>query len=329
MFQVETKYVGKRVQYPVPFMKEEHNGPRGKNMSRIAFIGLGNMGLPMATNLVKAGHDLIVFDAMETARQKANSEGMTVAATAAKAVEGADVIVTMLPNGSIVLKVFEDILKSATKGAVIIDCSTIDVASARLAHEMAAKAGLEALDAPVSGGTSGAAAGTLTFMAGGSSQAYENARPILSAMGSKIVHCGAGGAGQAAKICNNMLLGISMIGACEAFALAEKLGLSANAAFDVISTSSGSCWSVNTYCPVPGIGPKSPADNDYKPGFAAELMLKDLKLSQQAADDAGQATPMGAHARALYETFLSDGGEGKDFSGIINYLKAATRSEAQ
>ena len=190
---------------------------------------------------------------------------------------------------------------------------------------MAGRAGLLPLDAPVSGGTGGAIAGTLTFMVGGSEEAFDKAAPILDVMGGKLVHCGDGGAGQSAKICNNMLLGISMIGACEAFALAEKIGLSAQAAFDVISTSSGFCWSVNTYCPVPGVGPKSPADNDYKPGFAAELMLKDLGLSQQAASDAGQATPMGEHAMQLYATFLKEGGAGKDFSGIIEYLKTAAR----
>jgi 3-hydroxyisobutyrate dehydrogenase len=292
-------------------------------MSRIAFIGLGNMGLPMAINLKKAGHEVHAFDTVADAMAKA--EGMTAAASATEAVADAEFVVTMLPNGPIVLKVFEDIVPAAKKGAVIIDCSTIDVASARKAHELAGKAGLLPLDAPVSGGTGGAVAGTLTFMVGGSKEAFDKAAPILDVMGGKLVHCGGGGAGQSAKICNNMLLGISMIGACEAFALAEKIGLSAQAAFDVISTSSGFCWSVNNYCPVPGVGPKSPADNDYKPGFAAELMLKDLGLSQQAASEAGQATPMGAHALDLYETFLKEGGAGKDFSGIIEYLKTAAR----
>ena len=294
-------------------------------MSIVAFIGLGNMGLPMAINLKKAGHDIRAFDTVPAAQEKAAAEGMTVAASAVEAIADADVIVTMLPNGAIVLKVFEAIVPAAKKGAVIIDCSTIDVTSARKAHAMAEAAGLLPLDAPVSGGTGGAAAGTLTFMVGGSPEAFEKARPILEVMGGKLVHCGAGGAGQAAKICNNMLLGISMIGACEAFALAEKLGLEAQAAFDVISTSSGFCWSVNTYCPVPGVGPASPADNDYKPGFAAELMLKDLGLSQQAAGDAGQATPMGEHAMQLFRHFIDHGGAGKDFSGIIEYLKTARR----
>jgi 3-hydroxyisobutyrate dehydrogenase len=294
-------------------------------MSRIAFIGLGNMGLPMAINLKKAGHEIRAFDTVAAALDKARAEGMEVAASAADAVTDAEFIVTMLPNGAIVLKVFEEIVPAAAKGAVIVDCSTIDVASAKQAHEMANAAGLLPLDAPVSGGTAGAAAGTLTFMVGGSREAFDKAAPILDVMGGKLVHCGEGGAGQSAKICNNMLLAISMIGACEAFALAEKIGLSAQAAFDVISTSSGFCWSVNNYCPVPGIGPQSPADNDYQPGFAAELMLKDLGLSQQAAEETGQATPMGAHALQLYETFLKEGGAGKDFSGIIEYLKTAAR----
>ncbi len=294
-------------------------------MSKVAFVGLGNMGLPMAVNLVAAGHAVIAFDTQPTALEKAADAGMKGVSNIAEAVSDAEFIITMLPNGAIVLKVFEDIIAAAQAGAVVIDSSTIDVASARVAHELAAGAGLKMLDAPVSGGIGGAAAGTLTFMVGGEKDAFDRARSILDVMGGKIVHCGAGGAGQAAKICNNMLLGISMIGACEAFALAEKLGLSANAAFDVISTSSGSCWSVNTYCPVPGVGPQTPADNGYKPGFAAELMLKDLGLSQQAASEAGQATPMGEHALALYETFVKEGGAGRDFSAMIEYLKTAAR----
>jgi 3-hydroxyisobutyrate dehydrogenase len=297
-------------------------------MARVAFVGLGNMGLPMAINLAKAGHELHVYDTVSEALANAKAEGMHPAASAAEAAAGADFIVTMLPNGPIALKVFGEIVPAADKGAVIIDCSTIDVGSAREAHRMAGDAGLMPLDAPVSGGTSGAAAGTLTFMVGGSKAAFDKALPLLSVMGGKVVHCGDGGAGQAAKICNNMLLGISMIGACEAFALAEKLGLSAKAAFDVISTSSGSCWSVNTYCPVPGVGPKSPADNGYKPGFAAELMTKDLGLSQQAAEEVHQATPMGAHALALYREFLDNNGSGRDFSAMIEYLGTIQRDQA-
>jgi 3-hydroxyisobutyrate dehydrogenase len=298
-------------------------------MTKIAFIGLGNMGLPMAINLQKAGHVLTVFDTMEGALAKAAAEDIQLAPDAAAAVADAEVIFTMLPNGRIVLSVIEQILPHAAKGAVVVDCSTIEVADARKVHTLADIAGLLCLDAPVSGGTTGAAAGTLTFMVGGAAEALERVRPLLALMGGKTVHCGPGGSGQAAKICNNMLLGISMIGACEAFALAGKLGLDPKAAFDVISTSSGSCWSVNTYCPVPGVGPETPADRDFKPGFAAELMLKDLALSQQAAQAAGQATPMGEHARQLYEDFLSSGGAGKDFSGIVEYLKSISREATQ
>jgi len=296
-------------------------------MSRIAFIGLGNMGLPMARNLNAAGHELHVFDAAPEAVEKAAAEGMTPSTSAAGAARDAAFIVTMLPDGPIVLKVFEEVVPATTEGAVIIDCSTIDVASAKTAHEMARQAGLMPLDAPVSGGTAGAEAGTLTFMAGGSEAAFDKAKPILDVMGGKIIHCGDGGSGQAAKICNNMLLAVSMIGAGEAFALAEKVGLSAQAAFDVISTSSGSCWSVNTYCPVPGIGPQSPSDRDYTPGFATALMLKDLGLSQQAARETGQATPLGEHALQLYERFAADGGADLDFSGIIKFLKNAEKGE--
>ncbi len=245
-------------------------------MANIGFIGLGNMGLPMATNLVKAGHKVTGFDTVPAAVEKANAAGIAVTSSAAEAAKGRDFVITMLPSGPIVLSVFAEIVPAAAKGSLIIDSSTIDVASARKAHEMAAKAGLACLDAPVSGGVGGATAATLTFMVGGSKEAFDKAKPVLELMGKRLVHCGDGGDGQAAKICNNMLLGISMIGACEAFALADKLGLSKQALFDVVSTSSGSCWSVNTYCPVPGVGPKSPADNDYKPGFAAALMLKDL-----------------------------------------------------
>ncbi|MBP1849553.1 3-hydroxyisobutyrate dehydrogenase [Rhizobium halophytocola] len=297
-------------------------------MAEVAFIGLGNMGLPMASNLAAAGHTVRVYDTVAEAIVKAVAAGMQPSSSAAKAVSGADFIITMLPNGPIALAVLAEILPSAMRGAVVIDCSTIDVASAREAHRIAGEAGLLPLDAPVSGGTGGAAAGTLTFMVGGAKDAFDKALPLFEVMGGKTVHCGDGGSGQAAKICNNMLLGISMIGACEAFSLAEKLGLSAQAAFDVISTSSGSCWSVNTYCPVPGVGPKSPADNDYKPGFAAELMAKDLGLSQEAAANAGHATPLGAHALALYRSFLEKNGAGRDFSAIIDYLRTAKRSEA-
>jgi 3-hydroxyisobutyrate dehydrogenase len=291
-------------------------------MSGVAFIGLGNMGLPMAMNLLKAGHAVTAFDAMPAALETATRAGLPAAKSVADAVAGAAFIVTMLPNGPIVLSVFEQILSAARKGALVIDCSTIDVASARRLHQMAETAGLLSLDAPVSGGTTGAGAATLTFMAGGTREAFDKGAVVLKSMGSKLVHCGPGGSGQAAKICNNMLLAVSMIGACEAFALAEKLDLSPQAAFDVISTSSGSCWSVNTYCPVPGVGPMSPADNNFKPGFTADLMAKDLRLARQAASETGQVTPLGAHALQLYEAFLQEGGAGRDFSAIIEYLKA-------
>jgi 3-hydroxyisobutyrate dehydrogenase len=294
-------------------------------MAEIGFIGLGNMGLPMAANLVQAGHHVVGFDKVAQALAKAGAAGVEIAGSAAEAASGRDAVVTMLPDGKIVLDIFAQIAAAALPGTVIIESSTIDVASARKAHEMAAESGLLCVDAPVSGGVGGAEAGTLTFMAGGTQEAFEKARPLLEIMGGRIVHCGGAGAGQSAKICNNMLLGISMIGACEAFALAKRLGLSQEALFDVISTSSGSCWSVNTYCPVPGVGPKSPADNDYLPGFAAALMLKDLGLAQAAAAGAGAATPMGAHARKLYEEFVEAGNGGSDFSGMIRFLETLKR----
>jgi 3-hydroxyisobutyrate dehydrogenase len=289
-------------------------------MTSIGFIGLGNMGLPMALNLRKAGFDVTGYDSFRAARERAAKEGLALGASAAATAAGRDIVITMLPDGKIALAVFAEILPAMAKGAVVVDSSTIDVASAREAHALAGKSGELCLDAPVSGGVGGAAAGTLTFMIGGSDAALAKARPALEAMGKRLVHCGPGGAGQAAKICNNMLLGVSMIGACEAFALAEKLGLSQQALFDVISTSSGSCWSVNTYCPAPGVGPKSPADNDYRPGFAAALMLKDLTLAQQAAVDAGATTPMGRRAAELYKAFVDKGHAGEDFSGIIRQL---------
>lgn len=283
---------------------------------KIGFIGLGNMGAPMAANLVKAGHEVTGFDVAGV-----TVEGGRSAGSAAEAASGQDAVITMLPNGEILRSVYAEIVPAGQKGAVFIDCSTVDVDSARAAHEMAAANGLLSVDAPVSGGVGGAAAGTLTFMAGGSDASFGRAAPLFDIMGQKAVHCGEAGAGQSAKICNNMLLGISMIGTCEAFALAEKLGLSAQSLFDVVSTSSGSCWSVNTYCPVPGIGPHSPADNDYKPGFAAELMLKDLKLSQQAAGSVSAQTPMGARATELYDAFVAGEGKGRDFSAMIEKLK--------
>ncbi|MBD0414973.1 3-hydroxyisobutyrate dehydrogenase [Oryzicola mucosus] len=290
-------------------------------MTTIAFIGLGNMGNPMAANLVKAGHDVHGFDLMPENLATARENGITVMANAAAAVKDADVVITMLPAGKHVVSVYEDIAAQARKGALFIDSSTIDVDSARKAHAIAEKAGLLSVDAPVSGGTGGASAGTLTFMAGGSAKAFAQAEPILQPMAGKVVHCGDAGAGQAAKICNNMILGISMIGVAEAFVLAEKLGLSHQALFDVASTSSGQCWSLTTYCPVPGPVPASPANRDYKPGFAAALMLKDLKLSQEAAQSAGAVTPLGAEATQLYGLYNAMGHGDADFSGIIKFLR--------
>ena len=292
----------------------------------IAFIGLGNMGAPMAINLVKAGHNVLGFDLLAENADRAKAGGVALAASAMAAVANAQTIITMLPNGEIVLSVFDQLLGKAPKGAVFVDCSTIDVASAREAHQKALEAGMLSLDAPVSGGVGGATNGTLTFMVGGSEEAFANAKPVFDIMGQKAVYCGSDGAGQAAKICNNMLLGISMIGTAEAFNLADALGLDQSALFDVVSTSSGSCWSVNTYCPVPGVGPQSPADNGYLPGFDAALMLKDLKLSQDAADQSGAVTPLGEHATKLYELFVEKNGVGHDFSGIINELKEQSRS---
>lgn len=295
-------------------------------MATIAFIGLGNMGGPMAANLVKAGHRVIGFDLLPEHLEEAKANGLQIAANAAEAVSDADAIITMLPAGKHVLSVYEDIAPKARKDSLFIDSSTIDVDSARKAHEIAARHGHLSIDAPVSGGTGGAAAGTLTFMAGGSDNAFAKAEPLLQPMAGKIVHCGGDGAGQAAKICNNLILGISMIGVSEAFVLAEKLGLSHQALFDVASTSSGQCWSLTTYCPVPGPVPTSPANHDYKPGFAAALMLKDLRLSQEAAKSSGAATPLGAHAEELYSRFDDEGHGGDDFSGIINFLRS-TKAE--
>ncbi|TPN48280.1 MULTISPECIES: 3-hydroxyisobutyrate dehydrogenase [unclassified Mesorhizobium] len=290
-------------------------------MTTIAFIGLGNMGNPMAANLVKAGHAVHGFDLVPENLTVARQHGVVVMANALAAVKDADVVITMLPAGKHVLSVYEDIAPKAKKGTLFIDSSTIDVESARKAHATAARHGLLSIDAPVSGGTGGATAGTLTFMAGGSDDAFAAAEPILKPMAGRIVHCGGDGAGQAAKICNNMILGISMIGVAEAFVLAEKLGLSHQALFDVASTSSGQCWSLTTYCPVPGPVPTSPANRDYKPGFAAALMLKDLKLSQEAAQASGAVTPLGAEAAQLYALFNAQGNGGADFSGIINFLR--------
>jgi 3-hydroxyisobutyrate dehydrogenase len=298
-------------------------------MANINFVGLGNMGLPMVLNLIKAGHDVTGFDVVPAAQAAARAAGVAVIDgnadpdAAAAALKKAEIVITMLPNGKLVLDVYKQLLPGAAPGTLFIDSSTIDVASARAAAEQAAAAGMASLDAPVSGGVGGAAAGTLTFMVGGTAEAFARAKPVLELMGKKIVHCGAAGAGQAAKICNNMILGISMIAVGEAFVLAEKLGLEAQALYDVASTASGQCWSLTTYCPVPGPVPTSPANNGYKPGFSAALMLKDLLLSQEAAETSGASTALGKHAAEIYQNFVSAGEGGTDFSGIINAIRNA------
>jgi 3-hydroxyisobutyrate dehydrogenase len=295
-------------------------------MSRIGFIGLGNMGLPMAANLVQAGHAVTGFDLVEAARSAAAAMGVSIAPSARDAVAEADTVVTMLPAGRHVLAAHADFLSAAPKGALVIDCSTIDVESAKRAHEAGTAAGALTLDAPVSGGVGGATAATLTFMCGGSDEAFAKAKPILEAMGKGIIHCGGAGAGQAAKICNNMILGATMIVTSEAFALAEKLGLKAQALFDVASSSSGQSWSLTSYCPVPGPVPASPANRGYKPGFAASLMLKDLRLAQEAAASVGASTPLGAEAAQLYALYVAGDHGGEDFSGIINFLRGVGKN---
>lgn len=280
---------------------------------RIGFIGLGNMGAPMAANLVAAGHDVTGFDTVADA-----PEGVTQAASAGEAVSDAEVVITMLPNGTILRAVAAEIIPAMAAGAVLVDCSTVEVDAARDVAALAGAAGLGWLDAPVSGGVGGAAGGTLTFMVGGPDTAFAAVTPLFDIMGQKAVLCGPAGNGQAAKICNNMILGVTMIATCEAFAMADKLGLARQSMFDVVSTSSGYSWTMNAYCPAPGVGPKSPADNDYTPGFAAELMLKDLGLAQAAAEAADADTPMGAHALELYRQFVEDeGGKGRDFSAML------------
>jgi 3-hydroxyisobutyrate dehydrogenase len=291
-------------------------------MASIAFIGLGNMGGPMAANLVKAGRTVTAFDLVAASRDQARADGAGIADSAVAAVKGAEVVITMLPAGKHVLSVWNEVIPATAKGALIIDCSTIDVESAKQAHALASRHGVASVDAPVSGGTGGAKAATLTFMCGGEEKAFAAAKPVLEKMGKKIVHCGGAGAGQAAKICNNMILGVSMIAVSEAFALAEKLGLSHQALFDVASTSSGQCWSLTSYCPVPGPVPTSPANNDYRPGFASALMVKDLTLAQDAATAAGAATPLGKHAQELYKAFDAAGNGGVDFSGIIRHVRS-------
>jgi 3-hydroxyisobutyrate dehydrogenase len=291
------------------------------HMPHIGFIGLGNMGGPMAANLVKAGEQVLGFDVAPASREASARDGVQIVANAKSCVENAAVVISMLPAGEHVLSVWNDILPAANQGALFIDCSTIDVASARKAHTLAAERGVATLDAPVSGGVGGAKAATLTFMVGGTKHAFERGKPVLERMGKRVVHCGKPCNGQVAKICNNMILGISMIAVSEAFVLGEKLGLSHQALFDVASASSGQCWSLTSYCPVPGPVPASPANNDYKPGFAAALMLKDLKLAREAAQSVEAKTELGAQAADIYEHFAQQGHGGADFSAIIKLVR--------
>lgn len=288
---------------------------------RIGFIGLGNMGAPMAANLAKAGHEVVGFDTIADA-----PDGVTRMTNGAEAASGADVVMTMLPNGAILRAVAAEVIPQMRPGAVFVDCSTVEVEAAREVAISAEAAGLGWLDAPVSGGIGGAAGGTLTFMVGGGEDAFATVKPLFDIMGQKAVLCGPAGNGQAAKICNNMILGVTMIATCEAFSLADKLGLDRQKMFDVVSTSSGYSWTMNAYCPAPGVGPQSPADNDYQPGFASELMLKDLRLSQQAADSADADTPMGQVATALYEQFVeNENGLGTDFSAMLPRFEKRSR----
>ena len=284
---------------------------------KISFIGLGNMGGGMAANLAKKGHDVRAFDLNEEALARAEAAGCLRAASAAAAAEGAEAVVTMLPAGTHVAGIYADALGDVAAGAVLIDCSTIDVATARQVAADATARGLLAVDAPVSGGIAAANAGTLTFMVGGTDEGFARAEPFLQDMGKAVIRAGASGAGQAAKMCNNMILGATMAATCEAFALAGKLGLDAEAFYDIASVSSGQSWSMTSYCPVPGVGPQSPADNDYRGGFAAGLMLKDLRLAMEGAASVGATVPMGERARELYEAFVSDGHAATDFSGLI------------
>jgi len=290
---------------------------------KIAFIGLGNMGGGMAANLAKAGHQVHAFDLAEPALERARGNGCEVFTSVAEAVAGVDAVVSMLPNGAIVKSVYAaEVLGKAPATALLIDCSTIDVATAREVAGLARAQGYVMVDAPVSGGIAAADAGTLTFMVGGSDAGFALAEPILAAMGKAVIHAGGDGAGQAAKICNNMILGATMIATCEALALAEKLGLNLATFYDIASRASGQSWSLTSYCPVPGVGPQSPADKGYQGGFAAALMLKDLKLAMAAAEDAGAAVPMGQRAEELYAAFTEAGNGAMDFSGIIRDLAA-------
>ncbi len=298
-------------------------------MTAIGFIGLGNMGAPMAANLVKAGHQVTGHDIVPAAVQALAAAGGRAAASAAEAAAAGEVVITMLPAGPQVREVYlgnGGILGRARTGALLVDCSTIDVDTARAVAAAAGEAGFDMLDAPVSGGTAGAAAATLTIMVGGEAAAFARAQPILAAMGRTIVHAGPAGNGQAVKICNNMMLAVSMIGVCEAFTLGQKLGLTAQTLFDVTSKSSGQCWALTTYCPVAGPVPSSPANRDYAAGFTAAMMLKDLRLAQQAAGAAAAPTPLGAAAAALYQLFVDEGVGGLDFSAIYRFI---AKSEAK
>ncbi|MSO69742.1 MAG: 3-hydroxyisobutyrate dehydrogenase [Alphaproteobacteria bacterium] len=292
-------------------------------MARIAFIGVGNMGGPMLGNLVKAGHEVSAFDLAAPAREAARTAGATLADGAAQAAKGAEIVITMLPAGQHVRAVLIEggVLDAAAKGTLFIDCSTIDVDTARAVHKAALERGHELLDAPVSGGTAGAAAGTLTFMVGGNKAAFDRAEPILKAMGKAVIHAGPSGNGQAAKICNNMILGITMIGVSEALTLAKRLGLDAATLHAISSKSSGSCWALNEYCPAPGPVPKAPSNRDYQAGFTAQMMLKDLKLALNAAQSTDSAMPLGAAAESLYALYCGAGHSAKDFSGIIQMIE--------
>ena len=291
-------------------------------MAKIGFIGLGNMGLPMAKNLIAAGHDVTGFDLVAEANAALVEAGGKVAGSAAECVAGNGFVITMLPAGKHVCAVYgESVLTNAQSGAQLIDCSTIDVDSARAVTAQAAEAGFDMLDAPVSGGTTGAAAGTLTFMVGGSDVGFALAKPLLEIMGKTLVHAGGAGNGQAAKICNNMILGISMLAVCEGFTMAEKLGVDTQKLFDITSTASAQCWAINTYCPVPGPVPTSPANRDYQPGFTTAMMSKDMNLSQDASNSAGANTPLGAQAAEMYEKFMAAGNGELDFSSIIRMVR--------
>ena len=292
-------------------------------MAHVGFIGLGNMGGPMAANLAQAGHAVAAFDISEDALAKARAAGAVTAATIAEAAAGREVVVTMLPAGAEVSQVYRGdggVLSAAAPGTLLIDCSTIDVDTARSVAATAAEGGWPLLDAPVSGGVAGAAAGTLTFMVGGEADAVERARPVLGDMGKAVIHAGASGAGQTAKVCNNLILAVSMIGVCEAFGMADRLGLERQTLFDIVSKATGQCWALTSYCPVPGPVEAAPSNRDYAPGFTAQMMLKDLRLAQAAAASAGAASPLGAEAAALYTLFCNAGNGADDFSGIMKMI---------